>query len=362
MTRVLRRLARWLGLTALLIVVGEGAASLLLVVWNYWKAESPVLTRPSTMADTLVGWVGRPNTNNPNEYGPGIGVTTNARGFRGTREVDSAVPAGRLRVICSGDSFTEGYGVRDQETWCARLEHERPAFEAVNMAVAGYGIDQAFLWYRRDANGIQHQLHLLGVFHNDFERTALPEMVGVPKSMLVLEGDSLALRGVPVPPVDPGRVRTVNARREFRKLRFVEALGYVGVRDHRYYLGPSTYPLVERMLHELGEMHRADGRHFAVVYLPSLSDIAPGRLDDRRAWLQEAGRRAGVPIIDLTPAFRKEPADVKDRAFIAYAPPGGAPGITGHYSVAGHVWVARHLVPILDSLLSSPPVSGPSPY
>ena len=40
-------------------------------------------------------------------HGPGIGVHTNARGFRGTREVD-AMPSSRTRVICSGDSFTFG--------------------------------------------------------------------------------------------------------------------------------------------------------------------------------------------------------------------------------------------------------------
>lgn len=45
----------------------------------------------------------------------------NTWGYRGA-ERPSAKPEGTLRIVALGDSFTLGYGVRDDETWPAQLE------------------------------------------------------------------------------------------------------------------------------------------------------------------------------------------------------------------------------------------------
>jgi hypothetical protein len=73
-------------------------------------------------------------------------VITNAEGLRGG-PIDWRKP----RVLCLGDSYTFGWGVENDETWCARLGQlfgGRYAF--VNAAfAAGYSPDGYAVWLRR---------------------------------------------------------------------------------------------------------------------------------------------------------------------------------------------------------------------
>ena len=55
-------------------------------------------------------------------------------------------------VALYGDSFTEGYGVSPQDSWCSVLSHLLHC-QVANFGVAGYGTDQAYLRFldnRRD--------------------------------------------------------------------------------------------------------------------------------------------------------------------------------------------------------------------
>jgi len=73
-----------------------------------------------------------------------VPVTTDRWGFR-NGEVSPAKPEGVYRIVAFGDSTTFGYGVGDDETWCAQLEKmlnaapgaARPRYEVVNAAVIG---------------------------------------------------------------------------------------------------------------------------------------------------------------------------------------------------------------------------------
>src|SRR5262249_57725400 len=95
--------------------------------------------------DPDLGWVTAPQKDLPDLDGPGMSVRTNAQGFRNTHAISLAVPAGKVRLLCSGDSFTFGYSVGNEHTWCQRLEALDPRFETVNLGVNGYGVDQAYL-------------------------------------------------------------------------------------------------------------------------------------------------------------------------------------------------------------------------
>ena len=106
--------------------------------------------RRHTQYDPLLGWVNAPGLRVPDMYGPGIALSTNARGFRNEIEFEPHVPVGRTRVICSGDSYTLGYGVGNDQTWCQLLTRFDARIESVNMGQGGYGLDQAYLWYKRD--------------------------------------------------------------------------------------------------------------------------------------------------------------------------------------------------------------------
>jgi len=74
-----------------------------------------------------------------------VRVSTNRDGFRGP-EIDETKPAGTYRIVAMGDSATFGYGVGDDETFCARLQLRlngdsglaRLRYEVINAGVIGY--------------------------------------------------------------------------------------------------------------------------------------------------------------------------------------------------------------------------------
>lgn len=73
-------------------------------------------------------------------------VTINALGFRGS-EPRSPRPSGVPRLLVVGSSNSVGWGVQDDETYCALLERtlpetlRKPAVEVLNWSVSGYKLE-----------------------------------------------------------------------------------------------------------------------------------------------------------------------------------------------------------------------------
>ena len=103
------------------------------------------------------------------------------------------------RAVCSGDSFTYGYGVGNDQTWCARLAAINLCLDTVNLGQGGYGVDQAYLRYRRDAGTLDHDLHLFAFISSDFTRMRSDSFRGYGKPVLKLEDGALVVTNVPVP-------------------------------------------------------------------------------------------------------------------------------------------------------------------
>ena len=91
---------------------------------------------------------------------------SNAEGARAPAEsrYGERPPAGRLRVVTVGDSFTHGDSVALEDTWQREMERRRSDLEVVNLGVPGYGTDQAYLRWRRDGARLRPQLALLGIW------------------------------------------------------------------------------------------------------------------------------------------------------------------------------------------------------
>src|SRR5262249_673910 len=155
-------------LVSLLIAI-EGLASYGLLLRDV-MTTNPLAERRHTKYDADLGWVNEPNVYIRDMYGSGVYFQTNAQGFRNNHDITSSVPDGKARVICSGDSFTLGYGVDNDHTWCELLSVIDPQLETVNMGQGGYGVDQAYLWYKRDARKIEHQFQILAFITDDFYR------------------------------------------------------------------------------------------------------------------------------------------------------------------------------------------------
>lgn len=346
-------------------VVLEGLGSLVLLSLQSLTVQRPVLAEEtSTEYDADIGWVGKKSFAAPDLYGSGVGLRTNARGFRGSEEVSDAVPAGKQRLICSGDSFTLGYGVGDDETWCARLA--TPGVQTVNMGQGAYGIDQAYLWYKRDGRALAHDVQVLGFITDDFRRMETDRFLNFSKPTLAVRGDSLVVLGVPVPPRTPDswRARLVPA---VRSLRSAQLLASLTNRDRRGGVpqrkGPAgnrkqtgqTETIVAHVVADLARMNAAKGSTLVLAYLPVDTDF---RNEASAAWRERMRVIADslrVPFIDLVPELRKRGREDLQALFIQKTDVGFA-SAAGHYTVEGNRWVARLLHDRLDSLLRNRPV------
>jgi hypothetical protein len=267
--------------------------------------------------DSDLGWSHRPGLRLEGVYGPGTRFTTNAQGFRAREAYAKGVPPGRYRVVCVGDSFTMGFGVGDESSYPAQMEALCPAVQAVNMGQGGYGVDQEYLWYKRDGVKLDAQVLLLAVVAHDFYRMAGDSFIGYAKPVLRVRGRALVVDNVPVP-------RTWGVRTPLRRARaFVEGLGVV--RTGRWLVGKvrkggglaapeEFYGVVDdavfasagMALDDLAAISRARGQHLVLVYLPS-SDLLGREPTREAAWLEEYGRRSGVTFVNLVPEFGRRP-------------------------------------------------------
>jgi hypothetical protein len=140
----------------------------------------------------VYGWAPRPGVYRMRS---GKTVAVNAAGQRGP-----AVPLrgdGREpRVLLLGDSIAFGLEVGDEETFAHHLDVAH-GFEVVNLAVDGYGPDQALLKLEREGLGYSPDAVVLNVcLENDFADAVSSTFLydgAHPKPYFRLQGDDLVL-------------------------------------------------------------------------------------------------------------------------------------------------------------------------
>lgn len=152
-----------------------------------------------TEYDDLLGWISMPDMYIRDMYGPGIYLKTNEQRFRNNNNFSLNPPPNKIRVICSGDSFTFGFGVDNDHTWCQYLAFVNGKLETINMGQGGYGIDQAYLWYKRDGQKINPDILIFSFITSDFYRMKSDKFFGFDKPILKLENGVLITENVPVP-------------------------------------------------------------------------------------------------------------------------------------------------------------------
>jgi hypothetical protein len=348
----------WAGV-GLLVLLGatggfcalEGTSSLVLFVGNLLAFREPSFNeRLYTRYDAELGWVSRPNVSIPDMYGPGIFLKTNQQGFRADHDTPPRAPEGRARIICSGDSFTLGYGVDNDHAWCQRLAALDPRLESVNMGQGGYGVDQAYLWYARDGESLEHAIHVFALITGDFHRMQRRSFLGHGKPVLDLQDGNLVTRNVPVPkprlsflPMLERRfaaaaatLRTTQLLERLRK-RLPVSEHEEDEKDHAHF-DARTWQVAAKVFERLDAMNRALGSTLLVVYLPTWEDYFWHESDPWRAELRAASQRVGFAYVDLVPEFRGLSLDRVKSLLI----PEGSPGAR-HYSVDGNQWVADRL-------------------
>ena len=341
----------------LLIALLEAASSFLLLVVALRRGDQQLELKGRRHAqyDAELGWVNAPGGTVPNMYGPGVDVHIDSRGFRQNGPPSARTGAGTLRVVCSGDSFTLGVGVADDRTWCARLAAMDSGLATVNMGQTGYGVDQMYLWYKRDGAKLEHDVQILAYITNDFRRMQLGSAYGFAKPVLALQKDSLVVENTPVPRSD-SRARwywtAVVVRNE---LRLVQALLWArdsvfhghgvqrGTLSAEWTADDSlTWINVLHITHDLARINRAKGSRLILVHLPVIEDYWSQASDPWRTRARAAAAGGDFTFVDLVEPLRRLPADSLEQMFIGQHVPGYADGF-GHYTPRGNEWVAGEI-------------------
>jgi hypothetical protein len=98
---------------------------------------------------------------------------TNAQGYRDERDFRYEKDPAVMRILCLGDSHTEGFEVRQDRTYAMVLEktltQRNIPSEVYNMGVSGFGTDEALILLENEGVKYQPDAVVLGFFANDYE-------------------------------------------------------------------------------------------------------------------------------------------------------------------------------------------------
>jgi len=98
---------------------------------------------------------------------------TNAQGFRDQRDFNYVKLEGRLRVLALGDSHTEGFEVRQSQTFSAIIERYLNVrgvdAEVLNTGISGFSTAEEFVFLTNEGIRYDPDVVVLGFYANDFE-------------------------------------------------------------------------------------------------------------------------------------------------------------------------------------------------
>ncbi|NNE19136.1 MAG: hypothetical protein HKN10_11735 [Myxococcales bacterium] len=335
-----------LALLVALLVVIEGLSS-----YAFFLKDLVPRLRESNFShteyDAEIGWVGLPNVNIEDMYGPGAHLRTNAKGFRNAEDFAAKRDSDKRRVVCSGDSVTFGEYVGNAQTFCNVLAELDPKLETINMGQVGYGVDQAYLYYRRDAEDLDVDVHILAFITHDFMRMQYDKFMGIPRPAMILEDGAAVVSNVPISEarysMPTWLAETLNSADGLSTMKLA-----TGIRK-RLNLAPRKVPgawdargadevqaVVARMFEDLRDYDSARSRTTVLVYFPSVEELQQptSELAYWLSFVESNARRLDIPFINFVSVFAELPAAEVTSLFVdGY-----------HLSKEGNALVARELL------------------
>ena len=295
-----------------------------------------------------------------NDFYVGVPVEINSFGLRDV-EVQIPKPAGTVRILVIGDSITFGYGVRLEETYLKVLESDLNAgtsparYQVVNGGMDGTGLDRHYRFLQSSAPSLDPDLVIVALALNDIadyrSRDRVPEtrefsergLVRRLNTFLLFHSQSylasyLNLKSILYrygvldfnqehwyevdilkPPSDEVKEAWISTR---EVLSNIVALA----RDRGYPLVFVVFPMEVQLDQSSLERYRHELR------LEITEEALRG--DPQQEFLR-FGTSAGVPVLDLLPAFRAaSPSELFLRGHSMSSDP-VHPSAVGH-RVAGH--------------------------
>jgi lysophospholipase L1-like esterase len=222
----------------------------------------------------------------------GVPLRTNARGFRGPA-VSAARIRDAVRIVGIGDSVMFGWGVREQDTYLARLAeglraaHPEVGWEVINTAVPGYNTAMEVETLEQKGLAFDPDLVIVNFVGNDLGLPNFieqgPDPLDLGRSFL-LDFVAARLRGTRA-----AGPRLVGVPREARRFADGADLSRVPAR-YRSLVGLDAWRASMQRLRSLGAAHR-----FAVVVLAH-----PDAFD----FVREETRALGFPLVETGPEVR----------------------------------------------------------
>jgi len=322
-----------IAMTAVVFILLEGISSTVLGIYHASRGQESYHDY-----DEVIGWTGRRNTDYPDFFGPAKYLKINGQGFREDSESSTKEPPGKVRIICSGDSFTFGQGVANDETWCHQLAELLPNIDTVNLGQSGYGVDQSYLWYMKAGRELEHRIHVFAFIGADLARMSVSSNWDTGKPVLRLAGNEIEVANVPVPRVRywlTRKIRKADLRVVTLGSKILSRFGRPPSEGSHQTMLNETRRVARRVFEELVVVSSNAGRKTLFVYLPTEQDI--GREAKWHDWTREVMAELQYPFLDLTPAMRQLPASMVSGFFID----GGEDD--GHYTREGNHWVAENI-------------------
>lgn len=211
----------------------------------------------------------------------------------------------RPRVLVIGDSFTEGQGVHEEDTFVAQLGARIPEAELLNCGRRGYDFPRLREWLElRMPLGpdvvvyamVLNDPHQSEAFH---ARQAYLDDWILDRRRMVGSGD-----GAP-PPWEPRLFSLVADRIEGAR---------VGAETERWYrgmVGPENEAGWQRTLEDLSAMDeavRATGGRFVIALWPLMTRFTAYPFEETHQTIVHALGARGLTVIDTLPAFHDQDA------------------------------------------------------
>jgi len=333
----------------LLFLLIEGLSEFIFVTkYVFWDSLSVAETR-HTKYDEELGWVNLPNIYIKDMYGPGKFFRSNSQSFRNDKDFSRSVPYGKVRLICSGDSFTMGYGVDNKNTWCELLGSINGRIESINMGQGGYGVDQAYLWYKRNSAQFDHDVHIFALISGDLGRMASDTFLGYGKPLLELRNGHLVNIDRPVPkgayyfqlPQVQEAIKNLSSVRLLTSiLSRVGAFSAFEREDKK--TNQRIQEVALKIFQDLQRINQAKKSTLVLVLLPAEVDYMTKYSEYWREFLYNETAKNGWLFIDLIEEIRNYPPQEVGTLF------------KGHYSEKGNAYIAEILY---KKLLAIPEIS-----
>ena len=117
---------------------------------------------------------------------------TNAQGFRDTRDYDYEKAPGVRRILCLGDSQTQGFEARQDRVYPAIIERRLGRLghrvEVLNTGISGFGTAEQLAFLENEGIRYKPDVVVLGWFVNDFDDNEKSNLFRLREGILVQEG------------------------------------------------------------------------------------------------------------------------------------------------------------------------------